>query len=192
MPDSTSSLRLDSRALVVLAHPLRSRLLSALRLHGPATATDLAQRLGTNTGATSYHLRKLESVGLVADTGEGEGKRRVWSPSTWSHEYVPSDFEHDPDAEAALGWLSRHYAQQFSERLGRWYDAQDSWPAAWRDACGQGDDRVLVTAEQAARLTEEIGELLARYRLAGEGDPTAREVQAGYALTPVDPGEPPA
>ena len=35
-------LRLDPRALKVLAHPLRSRLLTALRLHGPATATALA------------------------------------------------------------------------------------------------------------------------------------------------------
>ena len=62
----------------MLAHPLRSRLLAQLRLHGPATATDLADVLDTNTGATSYHLRKLESVGLVTDTGTGEGKRRVW------------------------------------------------------------------------------------------------------------------
>src|ERR671917_2926062 len=69
---------LDAQAVKVLAHPLRSRLLSQLRTAGPATATDLATELNTNTGATSYHLRKLESVGLVTDTGEGEGKRRLW------------------------------------------------------------------------------------------------------------------
>jgi predicted ArsR family transcriptional regulator len=64
---SASTLRLDAHALKVLAHPLRSRLLRALRVDGPATATALAATLGTNTGATSYHLRKLASVGLVPE-----------------------------------------------------------------------------------------------------------------------------
>ena len=64
----------------MLAHPLRSRLLSArCGSGGPATATALAAQLSTNSGATSYHLRKLESVGLVADTGEGAGKQRLWA-----------------------------------------------------------------------------------------------------------------
>src|SRR5918998_5444153 len=97
--------RLDASALRVLAHPLRSRLLSQLRLHGPATATELAGALATNTGATSYHLRKLEAVGLVTDTGTGEGKRRVWEAATRGHEWTPSDFAGDPDAEASLSWL---------------------------------------------------------------------------------------
>ncbi len=71
-----TGMRLDAAALKVLAHPLRPRLLGTLRIGGPATATDLATQLGTNSGATSYHLRRLESVGLVTDTGDGEGKRR--------------------------------------------------------------------------------------------------------------------
>ena len=49
----------------MLAHPLRSRLLDELRLSGPATATTLAAVLHTNSGATSYHLRKLAEVALV-------------------------------------------------------------------------------------------------------------------------------
>jgi DNA-binding transcriptional ArsR family regulator len=187
-----STVRLDSGSLRVLAHPLRSRLLSELRLHGPATATDLARRLGTNTGATSYHLRRLESVGLVEDTGEGAGKRRTWAPSTHSHEYVASDFADDPEATAALSWLSHHYVQQMAERMGAWYDAEQSWPAQWRDACGMGDDAVLVTAEQLSDLTDEIWELVRRYREAGAGDHSARRVLIGTAATPVDPGEPPA
>ena len=89
-PGDLTGLRLDATSLRVLAHPLRSRLLSRLRTGGPATATDLAAALSTNSGATSYHLRKLESVGLVTDTGEGEGKRRLWRASTDSHQFEPS------------------------------------------------------------------------------------------------------
>lgn len=89
--ESTTGLRLDAGSLRVLAHPLRSRLLGALRRDGPATATDLAAALGTNSGATSYHLRKLEAVGLVADTGKGEGRRRLWRAATRSHSWRVSD-----------------------------------------------------------------------------------------------------
>src|SRR6188768_4486069 len=111
-----STLRLDSRALQVLAHPLRSRLLTALRMDGPATATALAASLGTNTGATSYHLRKLASVGLVEETGDGRGKERPWRAATASHEWRERDLAGDPDAEAASDWLRRHYFHGFAER----------------------------------------------------------------------------
>src|SRR5215217_6608077 len=87
-----TGIRLDAEAVKTLAHPLRSRLLSALRTGGPATATDLASTLSTNSGATSYHLRRLESVGLVTDTGDGEGKRRLWRATTESHQWEDGDF----------------------------------------------------------------------------------------------------
>src|SRR3712207_9241064 len=119
-------MRLDATAVRVLAHPLRSRLLSRLRLHGPATATELAASLGTNTGATSYHLRKLESVGLVTDTGEGEGRRRVWRASTSSHAFYPSEYRGDDDAAAAVGWLQRDYGHRMAERAGHWLGAADA------------------------------------------------------------------
>ena len=75
----------------MLAHPLRSRLLRALRVDGPATATALAATLGTNTGATSYHLRKLASVGLVDETGEGRGRERWWRAATEMHGWSERD-----------------------------------------------------------------------------------------------------
>lgn len=192
MDDEREGIRLDSDSLRVLAHPLRSRLLSLLRLHGPATATGLADLLDTNTGATSYHLRKLASVGLVEDTGEGVGKRRLWAPTTRSHSYVPSDFADDPDAGAALTWLSHHYVQQMAERMTAWYDAQDAWPVAWRDACGMGDDAVLATPDQVSRMMAEVAEVVERYREAGAGDPAARKVLVATALTPIEPHDPPS
>lgn len=178
--------RLDAEALRTLAHPLRSRLLSELRTQGPATATDLADRLTTNTGATSYHLRKLESVGLVTDTGEGTGKRRLWQASTRGHEWTPSDFIGDPDAEASLAWLHRHYQSQFAERADWWAEAQQRWPAAWRDALGSGDDGVTVTAAQARAMWDEIEAVVTRYRDAGAGDPTAIRLSVWTHLLPMD------
>ena len=186
-----TGIRLDTTALKTLAHPLRSRLLSALRVDGPATATDLATALSTNSGATSYHLRRLESVGLVTDTRDGQGKRRLWRAATDSHQFEPSDFLGDEDAETALNWLQRDYSRHLGERYEHWLDVEEAWPVDWRDAVGMNDSWVVVTPQQAQALTHEIEEVVARYRRVGQGNPQARRV-AVYAVTyPVDLDRPP-
>ncbi len=184
MPDL---IRLDAEALRVLAHPLRSRLLTELRLHGPATATDLADRLVTNTGATSYHLRKLESVGLVTDTDTGEGRRRVWEAASRGHRWEPSDFAGDEQAEESISWLTRHYVAQQQDRAELWFQHERGWSQEWRDALGYADDGVHVTPTQAGEMVAEILAVLHRYRGAGVGDPAARRVLVGVLTLPVQP-----
>ena len=184
--DRLTALRLDATSLKVLAHPLRSRLLSTLRRGGPATATDLATTLGTNSGATSYHLRKLESVGLVADTGEGEGKRRLWRAATESHQFEPSDFAGDEDSETALNWLVRDYTRHFSEQFERWLDVEAAWPSAWRDAAGMNDSYVIATPAQLQEMRAEIDDVVARYRRVGQGNPAARRLAVYNVTYPLD------
>jgi DNA-binding transcriptional ArsR family regulator len=183
---------LTPESLKVLAHPLRSRLLGSLRRGGPATATDLAVLLGTNSGATSYHLRKLESVGLVEDTGQGEGKRRLWRASTEYTSWNPSDFEGDEDSETALNWLTRDYARHFSEQYDKWLDVSTTWPTAWQDACGSSDASVLVTPEALEQMRAEMWELIERYRRVGQGNPQARRIAVYAFAYPLDLDRPPS
>ncbi len=187
MSTPETSLHLDARALKVLAHPLRSRLLSQLRVNGPATATELAAALGTNSGATSYHLRELEGVGLVKDTGEGQGRRREWAAATASHSWNDSELRDTPDARAALNWLGQHYAHQFAEQMQRWNEVKDAWDDEWVDVFGLSDSFVTVTPEQARELHAELDAVLARYRDAGAGDPRAVRSQLHVHLAPLDP-----
>ncbi|MFW5468667.1 ArsR/SmtB family transcription factor [Knoellia sp. CPCC 206435] len=181
-----TGIRLDATSLKVLAHPLRSRLLSALRLGGPATATDLATSLRTNSGATSYHLRKLESVGLVADTREGEGKRRLWRAATESHQFEPSDFAGDEDSETALNWLVRDYTRHFAEQFEKWLDVETAWPVEWRDAAGMNDSYVVATPAQLQAMRAEIDEIVDRYRRVGQGNPAARRLAVYTVAYPLD------
>ena len=177
---------LDAHAVRVLAHPLRSRILSRLRVHGPADATQLATALSTNTGVTSYHLRALESVGLVTDTGDGIGKRRLWRATTDFHTWRNSGFADDEDARTSLSWLQHHYVRQFADRADRWLDAQDQWPAEWVDALGLNDAVVTVTPNQAVQLTQELMALLGRYRTAGVGDARAERIHVTVLASPAD------
>lgn len=186
MTDSATHLRLSTEALKVLAHPLRSRLVGALRIAGPSTATALARELKTNSGATSYHLRRLAEVGLVIDTGEGDGKTRVWATAGEATQIVPSDFADDEDAETALGWLERDWLRHFTEKMGRWLDVRHDWPARWRDAAGMNDAMVLVTPEQLTAMQAEISALVQRYARVGAGNPEAKRVAAYAVYYPLD------
>jgi DNA-binding transcriptional ArsR family regulator len=187
-PSTYTGIVLDARAVKVLAHPLRSRVLSRLRTGGPATATDLAAALSTNTGATSYHLRKLESVGLVTDTGEGEGKRRLWRASTDFHSWTNSAFRDDEDAATALDWLQRDYVRQLAEKAEHWLDASPSWPAEWVDVLGLHDTFVHVTPEQMHDLNARLDALLAEYRSLAQADPRGRRVSVNVFARPLEPG----
>ncbi len=172
-----TTLHLDARALRVLAHPLRSRLLTALRSAGPATATALARSLGTNSGATSYHLRQLASVGLVGETGQGHGRERWWKASTNAHGWTERDVAGDPEAEAASDWLRRHYLRTFVERYETWLDTGPQHPLEWRAAAESGDALLKLTPAQLDALQADVVALLDRYREIGaEEAPETRPV----------------
>lgn len=173
--DEPKRTRIDKSALRVLAHPLRTRLLSLLRSGGPATATALAKELDTNTGATSYHLRKLAAVGLVGEGPPGSGRERWWQAAHELHSWSPSDFAGDPDSEAAREWLEGEYFRQFSERAQAWAAEEGRWPWAWRDAAGASDYLLDLTAEQLEAMQREIYTVVERYRAAAPG-PEARRV----------------
>jgi len=175
----------------MLAHPLRSRLLDELRLSGPATATTLAAVLHTNSGATSYHLRKLAEVALVVDSGsggKGTGRRRLWSASTESRprDEGPGDDTDDADAQAAVAWLARDYLNLFNDRAEQWLDTQDRWPVDWREQVGLSDHLVQVTAGQLAALRADLAEVLEQYRRVGAGNPDAKRVSVYLCPLPVD------
>jgi predicted ArsR family transcriptional regulator len=173
--EPTTILHLDARALKMLAHPLRSRLLTALRINGPATATALAGTLGTNTGATSYHLRKLASVGLVEETEGGRGRERWWRAATTMHSWTERDVAGDPDGQAATDWLRRHYHHLFAERYAAWLDAQGSWPLAWQDAAGTSDAVLRLSPARLATFNTEIEALFERFRAAPSEHPADEE-----------------
>jgi DNA-binding transcriptional ArsR family regulator len=63
------------QVFTALADPTRRAILAALAEHGPATATDLAERLPVTRQAIAKHLALLTEAGLV--TAEPGERRRV-------------------------------------------------------------------------------------------------------------------
>jgi DNA-binding transcriptional ArsR family regulator len=179
---------LDEQRLNALMHPVRRALLLLLRSDGPATATRLAQRVGESSGLTSYHLRKLAEVGLVAEDQERGTKRERWwySPheaTTWS----PSDFLGNPEAHRASVALRREIHRWQFRLLDQWLAEEGDWDKAWVDAAGLSDALLTLTPESAQALSAEIYEVVRRYRdnLPAQGTPDATRVVWLQHLVPV-------
>ncbi|NEK20780.1 ArsR/SmtB family transcription factor, partial [Rhizobium leguminosarum] len=122
----------DPTALKALAHPVRLRMLGMLRVEGPATATQLAVRLGLNSGATSYHLRQLAQYGFIEEAPHPSRRDRWWRAS---HELtsVPAS---EAEGEALDLDLAFNQAA-LSLQVGQMQQALEEYtelPAEWRKA----------------------------------------------------------
>ena len=130
-----------------------------LRIEGPATATTLAQRLGLNTGATSYHLRQLAQHGFITDDAErGNGRDRWWRAA---HASTRTDWEEDPDPRTARrpstptcsrsSWSTPRCSSRSVEE-------RSTLSQEWRNASTCSDWRCRLTPEQAERLIDVLDE----------------------------------
>ncbi|MFT4083658.1 MAG: helix-turn-helix domain-containing protein [Nocardioides sp.] len=165
MTASRSMFEMTQPAFAALAHPIRSRLMSALQMDGPATATRLATRIGESSGSTSYHLRQLAAVGLIEeDTERGTRRERWWKPAhegaTWSN----ADFLGDPVAhEASIAARRNYYAWQ-ARLLEQRLREESTWDKAWVDAAADSDDAFFLTPAQATAMSREIWDVVQRFR----------------------------
>ncbi len=161
-----------------VSHPLRVRLLGWLREHGPANATELARQFGTDTGSTSYHLRKLEGYGFVAEVPDpgGHPRARRWQAvhksTSWSNTDPASDLMRRRQLEALM-----RDADRFEEIL-------PGLPGEWAEAAGmEGDQLVRLTAGSVTELFDTMQQKLAELAARDADDPDARTIAiyaAGY------------
>lgn len=172
---------LDPRSLRGLAHPLRMRLLTALRHHGPATASQLADRLGESSGATSYHLRQLASHGFVADDPErGKGRERWWQAADKA--VMLDDTLHldpSPEVRGALNTFMHEVASIHGQEVSTWLGTMHDWPKAWATKADLSDFTLRLTPELLAELDGRVHDLIASYtdRAVPEGDESVAQVR---------------
>ncbi|WP_189320857.1 ArsR/SmtB family transcription factor [Streptomyces flaveus] len=179
---------LDARSLRGLAHPLRMRLLNALRRGGPATASQLAAKLGESSGATSYHLRQLAAYGFVEDAPEhGKGRERWWKSVHMGVHFDEELFmDRDPEVRGAADVFMHELANQHTRELATWIGTRDDWSEAWRRASDMSDWTLDLTPELALELNNKMHDLVESYRALApdDGTPDAEQVRVHTHIIP--------
>jgi Helix-turn-helix domain len=146
----------DPKALRAYAHPVRMKLIVALRTRGPLTATQAGRLLGESSGTCSFHLRQLARYGLVEETGGGTGREKPWRATTTSTQW--DEVQQTPEAAAAASMLNNVVAEWYFTELRRWLEVSAGETEQWQRAAFFGDRFLWVTADE---LTEVGRELLA-------------------------------
>ncbi|MEV7128127.1 helix-turn-helix domain-containing protein [Streptomyces sp. NPDC093260] len=142
-----------------LSHPVRRDILSYLGEHGEANSTSVAKALGESTGTTSYHLRKLADLQLIAEIEERSNGRERWWRSLMTDIFTPPGLEMTADErEAALkiGALKMTHDLNLIVKAYAGYDSSAGWHHIQRAA-------LWLTKEQAAEFAEEYRALLHKY-----------------------------
>jgi DNA-binding transcriptional ArsR family regulator len=143
--------------LRALAHPLRVQLLHLLRLEGESTASELGRRLGESSGATSYHLRVLHRVGMIAECDRRNGRERWWS-AVGTRRLIPNSIdpalppEERVELQAAHAQVESIILERDEQALERWLSLKYDLPLEWQDAGFLGSFRVWGTVDEINAL----------------------------------------
>jgi DNA-binding transcriptional ArsR family regulator len=149
--------------LRALSHPTRLRILSHLRIEGPATATMLATRFGLNSGATSYHLRQLAEHGFVVeDADRGNARERWWRAAHQETHTRSADARTAEERDVADAYWQAA-AVLYAENIRAAMEERPLLPAAWRDASTVSDWVYTIPAERAAEVVARIKDVLTSY-----------------------------
>ncbi|MGC4986597.1 helix-turn-helix domain-containing protein [Streptomyces sp. DT193] len=182
---------LDARSLRGLAHPLRMRLLDALRFGGPATASQLAEKLSESSGATSYHLRQLAAHHFIEDAPErGKGRERWWKAV---HQGLAFDeallTDGSPDIRGAADLYLHEVATTQTRDLSTWLGNRQTWPDEWNRTWDMSSATLRLTPELTRELVEQMHALIDTYRdrAAAAGDTETAQVRVHTHAFPLPP-----
>jgi DNA-binding transcriptional ArsR family regulator len=167
----------SAAGLRALSHPTRLKMLMLLRTEGPATATQLAQQLRLNTGATSYHLRQLAEHGFIAeDTERGDARDRWWKAAHQSTHARLDARTSEEEAESSEAYLHT-VAMMYTETLLQHTEERRYLPRPWQEASTTSDWHLRLTPQRAEQLVERLMALVDEWRededdesAAGTGD----------------------
>ncbi|GAA4536861.1 ArsR/SmtB family transcription factor [Amycolatopsis samaneae] len=172
----------DIKALYkALSNPVRRDILSYLGDHGEANSTSVAKALGESTGTTSYHLRKLAELKLIAEIEDRSNGRERWWRSLTKDIYTPPGLEMTPDEREAATRLG---ALKMSHDLGLVVSAYSGYDTAggWNQIYRSG---LRMTEEQIASFVEEYQNLIWKYvNEPGEKPPGSRQMAVRLYMLP--------
>jgi DNA-binding transcriptional ArsR family regulator len=178
----------DVRALRALSHPLRNRLLGLLRVHGPATASQLGRLVGESSGSTSYHLRQLAAYGFVEEVaGRGSARERWWRARHRMTSWQGADLVEQEGGREVQEEMTRLQIGLHARVLDAWHTQKEALDPAWTAAASINDVGLRLRPDQARALADEIGVVLTRWMADHPVDEPAEGSELVFVLADVVP-----
>jgi DNA-binding transcriptional ArsR family regulator len=164
-----------------LSNPVRRDILTYLGQHSEANSTSVAKALGESTGTTSYHLRKLAELNLIAEVEERSNGRERWWKSLMTDIHTPHGLQMTPDEEeAALKFGAMKMSHDISLLISAYsgYLSSEGWNQIQRSG-------LRMTNEQVQRFAKEYQDLLWKYHTEpGEKPPGTRQMAVRLMMVP--------
>lgn len=177
----------SAKEVRALAHPLRLRMLEVLR-DGPQTASTLARELGESSGATSYHLRVLESAGLIAEDLDLRRGRERWWRDARTFGLISTAPADDKEYEAAVAQLESVMVGRDEEALRNYSQNRAAFTAEWQETAFIGGWGTYATQEQVSELSDYVVRWLRARRVPPEQRPPgATYIHLTYRAIPQRP-----
>jgi DNA-binding transcriptional ArsR family regulator len=179
----------DAAALAALANPFRARLLDALQVDGPSTASALAARTGQAVGSVSHHLKVLSTAGLVVEAPElaRDRRERWWRLVTVGWQWSRAELTEPAAVTASLAAESLALRRQF-DRARDWLDNHEA-AGEWGDAAFATSAWLRVTPEELRAVGTEITAVLRKWR-SREIPDDGQERESVYAFGRAFPAQP--
>lgn len=157
----------DVSQLKALTHPLRVRILYALRAEGQATASRLGQLVDESPASVSYHLRKLADGGFVVEVANAssDGRERWWTVPAEGFSWTPTDFADTPEG-ATIGRAAKQALVDNQFLRQREYDASaKSWGGDWNHAALSCDYVMKLTAPETEEMMQEVQGVFTKWQM---------------------------
>lgn len=154
----------EAKALSALANPFRARMMDALKVDGPSTASMLASRTGQAVGSASHHLKVLAAAGLVEEAPElaTDRRERWWRLVSAGTRWSRAELGDDPAAVAAAHEAEALSLRRQVERVHEWMANAESVPE-WDDAAFVTQNWLRLSPDELHQLAEELMSVLARW-----------------------------
>jgi DNA-binding transcriptional ArsR family regulator len=179
--------------LRALAHPLRLELLRLLRAEGPATASELARRVGESSGSTSYHLRALHRAGMLEEAEPQDRRERRWKripggpmiPNSISPQASESE---RLELQAAHAQLESIFVDRDEKALKRWNEIRYDLPLEWQDTQWISSFRIRGTVSEIREFVATVLDLAAPLNEPqADPDPARPELHFTFRVLPQEP-----
>lgn len=152
----------EARVLAALAHPLRRRIMDALTVDGPSTASMLAERTDQAVANISHHLKVLASCDLIVEAPElaRDRRERWWRRDSSGLSWSTNDFDNDPSSQAVASAAVSLNLDRHASLARAWHAASEQRRAAWGEGPFTVDRWLKLTPEELAELDQQIVGLL--------------------------------